>query len=243
MTSGIYLIRNKVNDKKYVGKSKSIEIRWQCHKRKSTKTCRYLHNAIIKYGIDNFEFSILESVDSNNPDLQKVLVAREIFWISYLDTVVDHQKGYNLTLGGEGGGMPSAEALKRRSAALKKVIHTPEWNAKVRESLKGKPRPAISLAKKGVPNPKVSLAQKGVYYPNRSKAQKGSKKNFKKNNHIKAININSGEEINFRTKSECNLYFTGKRTDTSIKRLIEGYIPIHKGRLLNLYKAWKFTIL
>lgn len=66
--SGIYCITNKINGKKYVGLSKDIYRRWGEHKRvpfnKNSKEYHYpIYNAIRKYGLENFEFSIIEKCD------------------------------------------------------------------------------------------------------------------------------------------------------------------------------------
>ena len=55
---GIYQITNKVNNKIYIGQSIDIERRWNQHK--YGKGSVVLMNAIKKYGLDNFEFKILE---------------------------------------------------------------------------------------------------------------------------------------------------------------------------------------
>lgn len=90
---GIYLITNKVNGKKYVGQSIDIEKRWKDHIRDSKKSEYTIHKAIRKYGVENFEFSVLEECSVDKLD------EREIYWISELDTF---NNGYNMTLGGEG---------------------------------------------------------------------------------------------------------------------------------------------
>lgn len=87
----IYLITNKINGVKYVGQtSRDIEIRFLEHcteKRGHSK----LHNAIQKYGWQNFEVTQLEECPINQLD------EREKYWIKYYDTF---NNGYNLTLGG-----------------------------------------------------------------------------------------------------------------------------------------------
>ena len=90
---GIYLITNKVNGKKYVGQSIDIERRWKSHIIASKKSELHIHRAIRKYGIDNFDFSILEECSVDKLD------EREIYWISELDT---YNNGYNMTIGGKG---------------------------------------------------------------------------------------------------------------------------------------------
>lgn len=96
---GVYCITNKINQKKYVGLSKNILRRWSEHKRvpfnPNSKEYDYpLYGAIRKYGIENFDFSILE--ECKEEELQE----KEKYWIQYFD-VLNKDKGYNLTEGGE----------------------------------------------------------------------------------------------------------------------------------------------
>jgi group I intron endonuclease len=239
---GIYCIRNKINGKQYVGKSTNIEKRWRVHKNLKSKSCSYIHRALLKYGIDNFDFVVLEQIDSKTPNLKELLNFRESFWIQKLDTIVDHNKGYNLTYGGEGLTILSEITKKKMSISQKKLVHTQEWNTKISENHKGKKVPAISLAKKGVLNPKVSLSQKGVPCPNRSKGQLGRKKNPKTTLHIRATRLIDRQEIIFDNLGDCNLYFTGRKIDSSIRRLIKGYVPVHASRLRDLSQTWEFEI-
>lgn len=92
----IYKIENKVNRKAYIGKTDYFDInrRWNEHKRAvNREDCknRPLYRAMRKYGIENFEFSIIEETENT--------VEREIFWIDFYDT---YKNGYNSTLGGDG---------------------------------------------------------------------------------------------------------------------------------------------
>lgn len=88
----IYKITNKVNGKSYIGQTRyTIEFRWRQHQHKKDNT--YFHNAIHKYGIENFSIEVLEECDT------KDLNSREIFYIAKYDTF---NNGYNLTIGGDG---------------------------------------------------------------------------------------------------------------------------------------------
>ena len=94
MKTGIYLIRNRVSGKCYVGKAMDIESRWKQHIAASKKKSKQaIHKAIAKYGEEQFEFSVLEECSAEQ------LNDREIHWIKELDT---YNTGYNCTLGGEG---------------------------------------------------------------------------------------------------------------------------------------------
>lgn len=81
----------------YVGKTlKNVEKRWKIHQRDSQQErCknRPLYQAMNKYGIDNFEVSILEEI----PDT--LANERERYWIELLGSF---KNGYNVTLGGDG---------------------------------------------------------------------------------------------------------------------------------------------
>lgn len=118
---GIYKITNITNNKCYIGKSNNIERRWQDHKRlafllNSKEYNKALYQAIRKYGIDNFNFEIIEELD--NYDLSS---EREIFWIAYYNSF---KEGYNESLGGDGGssiGHCQGEANGRAKLTLEDV--------------------------------------------------------------------------------------------------------------------------
>lgn len=93
MTCGIYKIENKINGKIYIGQSVNIERRWRDHKVRSKNENDILYQEIREYGIDFFDFSILEEC------LQNELYEKEIYWINFYDS---YNNGYNKTLGGLG---------------------------------------------------------------------------------------------------------------------------------------------
>lgn len=95
MQGYVYLIENKINNKKYVGCTiYSLNSRFKNHLRTLNKfPNRPLYRAIKKYGVENFSIIALESCDKS------LLPEREIYWIKKLDT---YRNGYNATLGGEG---------------------------------------------------------------------------------------------------------------------------------------------
>jgi len=112
----VYLARNKINGKLYVGKT-------ICKLRKRQREHRHdalrgrvtgLGRAIAKHGFDNFEWSIL--AESNDP---AELVRLEVEFIAALQTRAPN--GYNLTDGGEGavGYTPSVETRIKMSVARK----------------------------------------------------------------------------------------------------------------------------
>ena len=94
---GIYKITNKINGNSYIGLSVDIKRRWRAHYQRykdefNKEYEKVLYKAFRKYGIENFEFSIVEECP-----LEK-LREREKYWIAYFDT---YHHGYNSTEGGE----------------------------------------------------------------------------------------------------------------------------------------------
>lgn len=94
---GIYIIKNKINKKCYVGQSIDIDKRFKSHI--NGLDGNYGHNphfqsAWNKYGKDNFEFDVLEEVEDTNS-----LDDREKYYISLYDSF-NQDCGYNMTPGG-----------------------------------------------------------------------------------------------------------------------------------------------
>ena len=64
---GIYRIQNNINGKSYIGQSVNIERRWKEEKRMSD-TNDHLTKSFLKYGIDNFTFSVIEECEIEELD-------------------------------------------------------------------------------------------------------------------------------------------------------------------------------
>ena len=59
----IYKITNKINNKIYIGKTtRTVEQRYKEHLADSKRVRSYLHNAIQKYGSENFNVEKVEEV-------------------------------------------------------------------------------------------------------------------------------------------------------------------------------------
>lgn len=96
----IYKITNKINNKIYIGQvyNKSIYDRFNRHIKEASPNSRsYIDRAINKYGKENFICELIDNATSLQ-DLNK----KEKYWISYYNST-NHNIGYNLTLGGDGG--------------------------------------------------------------------------------------------------------------------------------------------
>jgi len=94
---GIYAIRNKINNKYYIGKSINIYERIRQHINKLNKTSKdsnfHLNKSWLKYGRNNFEYIILEDIELNDDLLKQ----QELYWILKLKTN-QREFGYNLRL-------------------------------------------------------------------------------------------------------------------------------------------------
>lgn len=104
MKNCVYLFTNIKNGKKYVGQAFDGESRYKQHIRASFRqdgsrdyNCAF-HNAIRKYGPENFTFEVLHSnLTKEEMDYW------EIYYIKFYDTLVKNGKGYNISSGGSNG--------------------------------------------------------------------------------------------------------------------------------------------
>jgi group I intron endonuclease len=102
MTGYIYRFRNKINGKVYIGQTIDPERRRQEHINDAARgSTLAFHNAIRKYGIDNFEFDILHTVEGDKNYVRLRLNELEIKEIQCHHCLVP--QGYNIAYGGQGG--------------------------------------------------------------------------------------------------------------------------------------------
>jgi group I intron endonuclease len=95
----IYLVKNKVNGKIYIGQTtKTLDIRKRGHISSSRNIVNgtIFWSALKKYGEANFEWLIIEE----NID-KKYLDDREKFYIATYNSI-DKKIGYNICSGGDG---------------------------------------------------------------------------------------------------------------------------------------------
>ena len=121
MKKDIYIIKNSVNDKVYIGQAKSAAERWLSHiynatyETKTNKNIQVIHKAMAKYGYDKFHYEILEYQIENYDE-------REQYWIDYYNSRVPN--GYNVALGGKsaGTGISAPTAVFKTSDDLNRCI-------------------------------------------------------------------------------------------------------------------------
>lgn len=89
----IYIIRNRINSKVYIGQSVNAAERFIGHCKKSSDNgASLISRAIQKYGANNFWYEILESQVANYNE-------RERYWIKQFNSI--QPNGYNILAGGE----------------------------------------------------------------------------------------------------------------------------------------------
>jgi group I intron endonuclease len=130
----IYKITNTLNGMSYIGYSKKVEFRWNQYRKikpgRSYK--RKIERAISKYGIDNFEFSILYQSLNRDHTLDEM----EQHFIDEFDTIAN---GYNMRVGGQWAhsDYQTAEEVKAKiSKIVREKMQCPEIRRKISEANK-----------------------------------------------------------------------------------------------------------
>lgn len=118
VTTGIYKVTCKITLKSYIGQARNIKTRVKQHLHSSINQARKdydvpFHAAIRKYGVENFEISILETCEE--PELNN----RERYWIKVFNTYIhsENSMGYNVTEGGK----QTVRRLKLTPEILKQI--------------------------------------------------------------------------------------------------------------------------
>ena len=145
-STGIYQIRNVLNNKRYIGSAAlSFKKRWRDHRRLLTTGkhhSRYLQRAWNKYGADAFVFEIL-------------LVCCPADCITYEQAFIDifqcadGTNGYNVTptAGSNRGLKMSAESCAKIAASKKGTVASAETRAKMSKARTGHKHTPESIAK------------------------------------------------------------------------------------------------
>lgn len=128
---GIYMITNKITNKKYIGQSINIQRRKSEHFYK--KCNMVISKSIFKYGKENFIFEVLEECEESQLD------ELEIKYISQYKSN-NREFGYNIDNGGNGSGKMSEETkqkLREANTGEKNGFygkkHTEEVKNKIKE--------------------------------------------------------------------------------------------------------------
>jgi group I intron endonuclease len=153
----VYSICNRKNGKIYVGiTKKTLKRRWSEH----TKFARggkefYLSRAIRKWGVESFViFPLVEFVPT-----RKEAGVLETMFIALYDSTND-EVGYNMTPGGEGHCMTTAE--RKRMSEARKGLQAGEKNPFFGKKHSAETRAIMSAASKGVPKDPAVVARRAA---------------------------------------------------------------------------------
>ncbi len=170
----IYKITNKINNKCYIGQSCKIRDRWVGHRRNAQRVkngatlkdngIQVIHLAMAKHGIENFDFKIIEEIDTQNDANNQ-----ETYWVSHYNSL---NNGYNCTPGGYNApkteewkakvkatriakdNYKHSEETKRKISEEWHLYHSPESMKKCHDANRGRipskeQRRKVSMANKG----------------------------------------------------------------------------------------------
>lgn len=104
--AGIYIFKNNINGKCYVGQSIKLRSRIKNHLRnaKNMKIDLPIYRAINKYGFHNFSIDILESfVPDPEEPTENIIKRLDDLEIKYIEEYKAYSDGYNCTKGGDFG--------------------------------------------------------------------------------------------------------------------------------------------
>ena len=100
MVGIIYMYENPINGKCYIGRTTDLLKRHREHKRMTSKKHSKFGHALKKYGIENFNLSVILKISTTEDiQLNDILNSFEKYYIEKYKTFVN---GYNSTIGGEG---------------------------------------------------------------------------------------------------------------------------------------------
>jgi group I intron endonuclease len=111
MKGFIYIIRNTINDKVYIGQTRtSVNQRWSEHLRHAKYGDQLINRAMRKYRVDKFYIETLEICEVSELD------KREMHYIDLYDST-DKSRGYNVSIGG------NTPRFKRKVLSINELIN------------------------------------------------------------------------------------------------------------------------
>jgi group I intron endonuclease len=140
---GVYAITNIINNKKYIGQSIDIYVRWRNHKsalKHNRHNNEHLQSAWNTYGEENFIFEILAICDVDKiDDIEQYYIA--------LFNCMNNAYGYNRESGGHNNRSLSEESRKKISDKHRGVKLTDEHKQKIGLAGKGRVLSEVSRDK------------------------------------------------------------------------------------------------
>lgn len=215
---GIYIIKNIINNKVYIGQSIQLKKRINRHKRELRNNKhhnKYLQNSWDKYGKENFIFDILTYCSSEELD------DLEIYYIELFNST-DYLYGYNDQQGGSHSKI-SEKTKQKISNTLKGNIISEETRMKISKANTGRKHTAeekqkMSEARKGrpmLPHVKEALLKANL-------GRKQTKEHIGKRRIASIGRKNSQETIKLMSelkKGELNPFYNKHHSEETRKRM------------------------
>ena len=208
----IYLTRNEINGKIYIGQHKS-----QCYDEKYYGSGKVLISAINKYGKENFSNKIIQIANSK--------FELDILEKAYIKIYNSGNRdiGYNIAIGGEGGNLIEYKTEEEKINIYEKMIETRkrlgigvgENNPMYHSGIEGRhPRTGVKLTQET--KDKISKSLMGHIPWNKGLHQQKSERDlvFDKVSHYLSISYpairathNNGEVYYFKNKKDAEEYY------------------------------------
>ena len=132
-SDGIYIIKNSIDEKVYIGECKNFYKRFGRHLSQLRRGVHYnskLQNFVNKYGIDILSFDIIEEMPGSSSDER---VDKEIFYIRKYNSI---DAGFNLVEDSRLMAHITEEARQKSSKSLLGIKRDEDFKEKVKEGLK-----------------------------------------------------------------------------------------------------------
>lgn len=219
--SGVYKIKNLINNKVYIGSSFNTSERWGDHLyslKKNTHVNRYLQRAFNKHGEKSYKFEVIETCSNEK------LIGREQYWMDYYKSY-QRRYGYNLspTAGSCLGVKHTDEAKLNMSKAKKGVPLSDEAKQNMRKPKSDKAKLNMSKASKGKPKSEEhrrnsSLAHIGklVGYKHTDGARQNMRKPKSEEHIQKVAKANTGRKHTDEARLNMSLAHIGKKYKVKI---------------------------
>jgi group I intron endonuclease len=221
-SSGIYKIRNTINEHCYIGSAVNIKERWREHRRdlfKNKHHSKYLQRAWNKYGEACFEFSIIEVCEPST------LIVREQYHINVL------KPEYNIA--------PIAGSVLG-------LRHTEETRRKISLANKGRPSPRLGIKTTVEAVEKMRNALKTPEIQRKlSMWQKGKPKSIE--HRAKLAEANKGKKHSPETIAKMSAAQTGKKASEETRKKLsiarrsrkeKERTPEHKANISKGIRSW-----
>ena len=220
---GIYKVTNKINGKVYIGQSVDIGRRW--HQHMTAEDDIYFHKAIQKYGVENFEWEVIEQCKKKDLD------EREIYWIEYYDSF---NNGYNCTKGGGGcNGAPLHQCSGEANSNWKGGIsldpeYSKQWYEVNKEKMKEKMKKYYKTNKE-----KRKEQMKEYSKANKDKIKEYDKQYYEENKEKRKQQMKEHYETNKEKRKE--YYEVNKE---KIKEKKKEYYEVNKEKIKQQMKEY-----